>query len=115
MIGLVATYLLAVVCTEALVEIVVKSKLFFPLRDKIGSLAPSNKVFAFIHALISCGHCFSVWAAAAVVGTLFPFCGFGFVMLPAVPRFILLVLFVQRLSNYLHNAMDRVDKFYRKK
>lgn len=115
MVGLVATYLLAVVCTEALVEIVVKSKLFFPLRDKIGSRAPSNKVFAFIHALISCGHCFSLWAATLVTVVLFSFCDTGLVVIPLVPRFILVALFVHRLSNYLHNAMDRVDKFYRKK
>jgi hypothetical protein len=59
---------------------------------------------------MSCGYCFSVWAAAGVVftiGTSYDFTGISVVDLG------LTSLIVHRLSNYLHNFNDCwLDKYY---
>ena len=57
---------------ERFTEIVVSSKLTDPFRGLVGSLAyppgrPPSRArgpLRFAHALLSCGYCFSVWAAS---------------------------------------------------
>ena len=51
----------AIVLTEAITEIVVKSEIFLPIRKALFD----NKKFRFfewLHSLLDCGYCFSVWA-----------------------------------------------------
>ena len=96
--------LLAVLCTEALTEIVVKSLLFEPVREKV---FPSARV-------LRCGHCFSLWASALVC-SVSVFFAFPHIMHPhRLVKLFLMMLVVHRLSNYLHMFIDRfLDKFYR--
>ncbi|MBD3260368.1 MAG: hypothetical protein GF334_01600 [Candidatus Altiarchaeales archaeon] len=90
---------------EALTEIVIKSEVFRPFRELIFKLGP------FFQKLFTCGYCFSVWVALAAVSAVpdlvLPLSGvFGVNML-------LTILVVHRLSNVIHNVIDKwTDKYY---
>lgn len=77
-------WILAVVATEALVEILIHGYPFEWLRK----LA---KKTTFTGELFSCGWCLSVWIAAGVF--IVVYLGFAIVLVPLV---------IHRLSNYLH-------------
>jgi len=103
-----------VVFVEATTEIVVKSDLFRPIRNKILSIQGIPVVSHLLKAF-ECGHCFSVWAAfiitpVMVLNTLLS----KFSAVQSVTLSIVLSLVVHRVSNYLHMFVDRhVDKFYK--
>jgi len=98
------SFLMAIVLVEALTELVIKSVLFKPLRTFLGSKS------VWLKELFSCGYCFSVWGAAAVVlvlGLPYTLTGNWFI------DFGVTFLVVHRLSNYLHNFVDCwLDKYY---
>ena len=54
-------FLLAVILCELIVEIVIKSELFEPIRNIFISRKLKNRFFWFAGNLLSCGYCFSVW------------------------------------------------------
>lgn len=96
--------ILCIVITEALTELVVKSEIFKPFRQRLFSLGE------WFQKLFSCGYCFSVWVAFGVVfitQTSYPLTGnvlldLGF-----------MALAIHRLSNILHNVIDKwTDKYY---
>jgi len=97
------SFLAAIILTELLTELIVKSVLFKPFRAKVS-------MNDWLYDLFHCGYCMSVWAAAGVVftiGTSYDFTGISVVDLG------LTSLIVHRLSNYLHNFNDKVlDKYY---
>jgi len=97
-------FLVLAFVTEAIVELVVKSEIFAPARElafKLGSWTTS---------LFKCGYCFSVWVATGLVlitQLSYPLTGNKFIDLG------LAVLVVHRLSNVLHNVIDKwTDKYY---
>ena len=98
------TFLFAVILTELTTELVIKSVIFRPIRDRIKNL---GKWFA---ELFSCGYCFSLWSSYGVVlllGLTYNFTGWYWADLA------LTGLVVHRLSNYLHNFNDKfLDKYY---
>lgn len=107
--SLLLLFILLVIVTEALTELVVKSKIALPFREAaIAKYGPES----VIAQIISCGYCFSVWAAipTSLVGAasgkldeLMPWWVAGFVWL----------LVIHRSANYLHNFVDKhLDKFY---
>jgi len=93
-----------VIATEAVVELVVKSDIFRPLRTAVSHLGE------WFQKLFSCGYCFSVWVATGLVlitQLSYPLTGNKFIDLG------LAVLVVHRLSNVLHNVIDKwTDKYY---
>lgn len=97
-------FFFAVLLTEILTELVIKSEIFRPVRNFIKSGGP------WLKKLSSCGYCFSVWAAVGVV--------FLFDLTYNLTRwqwvdFIVISLIIHRLSNYLHNFNDKyLDKYY---
>jgi len=97
-------FLCAVILTELLTELLVKSVIFKPIRDRI------KGINGWFKELFSCGYCVSVWAAFGVVLLVQPvynLVGTPWVDLP------LTALVVHRLSNYLHNFNDKIlDKYY---
>ena len=97
-------FLLAIVLTEAITELAVKSEIFRPLRAKIFNLGQGNKFFGWLHGLLDCGYCFSVWAGWVVA---FLFMG-DFVLLNPYFDWVLIGLFLHRMANLFHNIMDRV-------
>ena len=96
--------LMVIVLTELLTELVIKSEIFKPVRSVIFKLGDWFK------KLFSCGYCFSVWAAMGVVfitDTSYPLTGNNWLDLG------LMALVVHRLSNILHNVIDKwTDKYY---
>ena len=97
-------FLISIIITEAITEIVSKSKLFEPLHGWFFNRR-SNKVFKFIHSLIECPYCLSVW-----VGT---FVGILIVNINIISVYIdwfIIGLLLHRLSNILHNFIDRTRK-----
>jgi hypothetical protein len=90
----------AVICTEAMTELAVKSELFLPLRkflfeSKLG-------IFRFIHKIFDCGYCFSVWAAMLSIVLIYNINIFTI--------HLMAVLIIHRLSNLLHSLGDVVRK-----
>jgi len=98
------TFLLAVIVTEALTEIIVKSEFFSPLRAKIYKLGKENKFFDWLHQLLDCGYCFSVWAGALIAVLLFRDVG----LIHKSIDWFLVGLVLHRLSNLFHNIMDKI-------
>jgi hypothetical protein len=98
-------FLMAIVLTEAITELVVKSKIFEPLRAKLFDLAERSKVFKWLHELIDCGYCFSVWTGWLVAFLLF--FGSSFIIHKYVD-WIILGLVLHRLSNVFHFIVDRL-------
>lgn len=97
-------FFLAVVLTEAITEIITKSEFFSSLREKIFKMAKTNNFFSWIHSLLCCGYCFSVWAGW-LTAILF-FKDMHFIHWALDWFFIGIVL--HRLSNLWHNVMDRI-------
>lgn len=95
---------LCVVLTELLTELVIKSEIFKPLRQRLFKLGE------WFQKLFTCGYCFSVWTA------------FGVVFLTQTSYSLteshsldlgLMALVIHRLSNILHNVIDKwTDKYY---
>ena len=97
------SFLAAIILTELLTELVVKSVIFKPVRKYVSRNAWLNELF-------HCGYCLSVWVSAGVVfiiGESYDFTGVSIFDLG------LTALIVHRLSNYLHNFNDKaLDKYY---
>ena len=96
--------LMAAILTELITELVIKSEIFKPVRNLFFKLGDWFK------KLFSCGYCFSVWAAAAVVfltNTSYPLTSNHWLDLG------LMALVIHRLANILHNVIDKyTDKYY---
>ncbi len=96
--------LILALLSEAITEVVVKSEMFKPVRNLI------SKLGSWPEKLFSCGYCFSMWSAGAVVlvaGTSYPITGMPLVDLGVMS------LVVHRLSNFIHNFNDKyLDKYY---
>jgi len=106
--SVIATYVLkflfAVLLTELLTELVIKSEISKPARDFIKSGG------SWLKTLFSCGYCFSVWTAFGVAfsfGLAYNLTGVYWADLAITS------LLIHRLSNYLHNFNDKyLDKYY---
>lgn len=94
-----------VILTELLTELVIKSEVFRLVREKVFFVLGD-----WFKKLFTCGYCFSVWAALGVViltQTSYPLVGQAHV------DTALAALIVHRLSNVLHNVIDKwTDKYY---
>ncbi len=101
---LVLHILAAAFITEALTELVIKSVFFKYFRTQVSRLGE------WVEELFKCGYCFSVWVAIVIVGVT----GCS---VPVSAYFIfnsfVTVLIVHRLSNVMHNIIDKwTDKYY---
>jgi len=91
-----------VIFTEAVTEIITKSELFDPIR-KFFFNRRKIKLFKFVHALLDCGYCTSVWVGL--------FSAFIFFFVDNVVFNIFFMgIVLHRLSNVLHFIIDRVNR-----
>ena len=92
------------ITTEAVVELVIKSAIFLPVRKMIFKLG------SWAEKLFSCGYCFSFWAAFCLVLSS----RFSYNLTSnGLLDLLIVVLIVHRLSNILHNVIDKwTDKYY---
>lgn len=90
--------IIAVICTEAITQLIVHSEIFRPLRNL------AENAGDFTGNLVNCGYCVSVWAAIPC----------AFFMAPlAFPseywqlNWFIWMLVIHRLSNFLDDFADR--------
>lgn len=91
--------------TEAVVELVIKSQIFSPFRRLVSKFGSRTE------ELFKCGYCFSVWVALGWIALV------PAVIIPAsswhVVNVLLTLLVIHRLSNIIHNVIDKwTDKYY---
>ena len=98
----IVNFTLAVLITEALTELLVKSEFFKPLRKWFFDRR-ENRAFNFVHDLLDCGYCTSVWVGFFTSVVLVNIN----VVHPCIDWFVVW-LAVHRLSNILHFIIDRV-------
>lgn len=98
--------IIAIICVESITEIIVKSNIFAPIREFIGNRIEKSLFFLWLDMLINCGHCMSVWVSWFIYFILL----FDSVVIVNVYiDWFLIGLVIQRLSNYLHFIVDRID------
>lgn len=99
---LILSLFFSIIVTEAVTELLVKSEFFKPLRAWFFARR-SKKVFNFIHELLDCGYCTSVWIGFVTSLVL--------VNLNLISPFVdwfVAWLVVHRCSNLWHFIIDRV-------
>jgi hypothetical protein len=100
-------FLLCLIIVEAITEIITKSMLFSPVRAFFFNRRHKKyigKFFEFVHDLLDCGYCTSVWIGFAV--SYFIFC------VDSEDTVIDVIIFgfvFHRLSNILHYLIDILD------
>ncbi len=97
-------FIIAIVLTESLVEIISKSEIFSPIREWFFNRR-DKKVFNFIHSLLDCGYCLSVW-----IGTFVGLILIDLVIINPIVDWFIIGLLLHRLSNLWHNIIDRTRK-----
>ena len=91
---------LAVIATEAATNLITKSEFSIRfIKEPLFKLR-HFKFFNFIHDILDCGYCTSVWMA----------CIFALFFLTNSFDFVILLLVLHRLSNMLHFIMDWLDE-----
>jgi len=98
----IGTILFAVMLTEAITELITKSEFFKPVR-KFFFKKRESRLCNWIHDLLDCGYCTSVWVAC-----------FVYTYMIVVNNMLLNAFFagivLHRLSNVLHFVIDRIDR-----
>lgn len=105
--------IIAVILTEAVTELVVKSYFFEPVRKFFYTRQERNLFYNKVSYLLECGYCFSVWAGAFSSITMLVFYSETlFVLNYRLGQDIIIILVlsivVHRLSNMLHYLIDRL-------
>jgi len=97
-------FIIAVIVTEAVTEIITKSGFFKPLREWFFS-KKDWKVFKWAHDLFDCGYCMSLWIAWLV--SLFIFRNVNIIY--SHVDWILIGIVIHRSSNIFHLIMDKLN------
>jgi len=95
-----------IILAEAITNILTKSSIFAPIREFLFNRS-KNKIFRFLHNILDCPYCTSVWVGV--------FCAYMLFLYTIRQLPLILVLFftgvvVHRLSNVLHFVIDRFDR-----
>lgn len=94
-----------IILIEAITNIVSKSDLFKPMREFLFNKG-ENKLFRFMHLLVDCPYCLSVWVSVPCIVVLYLYINN---LLPLVLMWVCIVIIFHRLSNVLHCLIDRID------
>lgn len=94
--------LAAVLATEAATNLLTKSEFSSKLIKKPLFKYRENKVCKFLHDLLDCGYCTSVWMAIVPA--------YWYVGSDEWLTLGIFVLIIHRLSNVLHFAIDLLDE-----
>jgi hypothetical protein len=93
-----------VVFIEALTEIITKSEITEPIRAFIFKMGHKNKFYNWLHRLLDCGYCTSVWIG--LFAALFLFRDIH--IISPYLDWIFIGLILHRLSNVFHFIVDRI-------
>lgn len=94
-------FIMAIILAEATTELLVKSEFFKPLRKFL--FEKGSKITTFLHDLLDCGYCTSVW-----IGCFMSILLIDLPVLHWSVDWLILGLIVHRLSNILHFAIDKL-------
>jgi hypothetical protein len=100
MIEIIGNLLIAGLATEALTNLLTKSEFSIRFIKKPLFEHRGNKFFSFLHDLLDCGYCTSVWAA--VIPTIW--------FLTDYLDIVITILVLHRLSNSIHFLIDWLDE-----
>ena len=92
--------IMAVIATEAATNLITKSEFSIRFIKEPLFKLKRFKVFSFIHDILDCGYCTSVWMASL----------FAVFFLTNTFKFVVLILVLHRLSNMLHFTIDWLDE-----
>lgn len=99
-------FLLAIILTEAITEIITKAEIIEPLRQKVFNRIKEGNFFEWFHSLVGCGYCVSVWVGWFVALLLFHKSS----VIHSYVDWVFIGLILHRLSNVLHFIIDRINK-----
>jgi hypothetical protein len=91
---------MAAIATEAATNLITKSEFSIRFIKKPLFNMRRFKIFNFIHDILDCGYCTSVWMA----------CIFALFVVTNSFNFVILLLVLHRLSNMLHFIIDVIDE-----
>jgi hypothetical protein len=91
-----------VIVVEAITELLSKSEIFKPFREFFFNRREC-KLLGFIHNLLDCGYCTSVWVSFFVVTVFISFSN-------TYLDIFLMSIVIHRLSNIFHFVIDRINK-----
>jgi len=91
-----------IIVVEAITELLSKSEIFRPFREFFFNRR-KYKLFKFVHDLLDCGYCTSVWVSLFVVTVFISFSNTYLYV-------FLAVIVIHRLSNIFHFIIDRINK-----
>lgn len=98
--------LLFVLSIEASTNIISKSDIFKPFRAFLFKHSPTNIIAKFLHMMLDCPYCTSVWVS--LIHMLLYFSGVWLIVYMFM--FFMFVMVFHRLSNIVHHVIDRIDK-----
>jgi len=101
--NLILQALITIVLIEAITNILSKSVLFGPVREFF------HKHNKFIHKLLDCPYCTSVWVGIFCVAMLYLY---NINVLPLPLALFFMGIVFHRLSNVLHFIIDRINSNY---
>ncbi len=87
-------FLVAAIAVESITQIVTKSEIAKPLRDRLQHTR-------FLGKLSTCSSCLSVWVSAILI--------IGFLILPKVATVVAVIFAVRRAANWLMLAAEKVS------
>lgn len=91
---------------ESITELLTKSEIFSPVREWFFNRR-DKKVLGFIHRLLDCGYCTSVWAGWFVALIFFK----DVEIINGWVDWFFIGLVLQRMANTLHFVIDRLDRY----
>ena len=103
--------LMYIIAVEALTNLLTKSE-FSSRIIKKRLFESKNSFFNFIHDILDCGYCTSVWSALLLSLIYFwtELNGTSMTLNPCLLDLFVLILVLHRLSNVLHFIIDWIDE-----
>ena len=111
MLGLTIIQILIIILNvEAVTNLLSKSELFKPLRESLFNLSNNrgSKFAGFLHDLIDCPYCTSVWVSIFYVSCVYITANFP--LFSASFIYFCAIIVLHRLANIVHHIIDRIDK-----
>ena len=95
-----------IILIEAITNILSKSDLFLPIKEFLFNRR-GNKLFKFMHSVMDCPYCLSVWVSFACSMMLYLYLNN---LIPIIFIWACGAIILHRLSNILHFLIDCVDR-----
>lgn len=105
---LILSILVLIMCIEATTNILSKSLLFQPVKKYLSNFN-SSRGCKFLHDLLDCPYCTSVWVSMFYT---IMFVIFLNNLLPSILLWFFISIALHRASNIAHYIIDRLDEYH---